>query len=65
MYMCIPHAYLVPTEAKKGQNIPWNWSYSYQLLCCYREINPDPLENQQVLLASESSLSYKSVIIVR
>jgi hypothetical protein len=27
MYVCVPCIGLVPTEAKVGHQIPWNWSY--------------------------------------
>ena len=27
MYICAPCACLVPEEARRGHQIPWNWSY--------------------------------------
>ena len=46
MYIYVPHAYLVPVEARTGYQMPWNWSYYGQLLATMRcwELNLGPLE---------------------
>ena len=28
-YVCVPHECLVPTEVRRGLQIPWNWSYGW------------------------------------
>lgn len=28
LYVCVPHAFLTPAEARKGCWIPWDWNYS-------------------------------------
>lgn len=48
MYVHVPHMYLVPTEAKRGGQIPWIWSYNFKGPCGYLELNPDSLEEQLV-----------------
>ena len=43
--------YAVPEEARRGHQIPWNWSaYGCELLYGCWELNPGPLEVQPVLL---------------
>lgn len=31
MYMCVPHAFLVPAEVRKRHHCLWNWSYRWLL----------------------------------
>jgi hypothetical protein len=31
MFVCAPHAYLVPKEARRGHVIPYRWSYRHLL----------------------------------
>lgn len=44
--MHVPHMYPVPTEAKRGCQIPWIWSYNFKGPCGYLELNPGSLEEQ-------------------
>lgn len=36
--------------------ILWSWGYSYELLCGYWELILDSLQEEQVILTTESSL---------
>ena len=29
LYVCVPRVCLVPSEAEKGHQSPWNWSYRW------------------------------------
>ena len=57
MCVCAPHVCLMPTEARRGNWILWNWSYRQCELPygCW-ELNPGPLEEQSVLLTPEPFL---------
>lgn len=53
----------VPTKAKKGHQIPWNWGLtadSCELSLGYWVLNPSPLQEKQVLLITEPSLQPQS-----
>lgn len=57
-YMCVPYAYLMPTEARRDSQMTWDWSYrQLQLLCSCRESNLGSLQkHQEVLITSGRSL---------
>lgn len=38
----------VPVEARKGVQILWLWSYSCELSCVFRDLDPGPLQEQSV-----------------
>ena len=43
MCVCVPCVCLVPTEARRGYHIYWDWNYR-QLPCGCWELNPGPLQ---------------------
>jgi hypothetical protein len=50
MDVCLPHASLVPTEARRGHCIPWNWSYDgFESPCGCWESNPGALQEEELL----------------
>lgn len=56
MYVCTPNAYMMPTKFRRGNLMPWNWSYRCSKPTCRCwELNPGPLDEQLVLLTSEPS----------
>lgn len=60
MYVCVPCAWPVPVEARRGYWIPWS----------YRDVswglNPGPLQEPSVLLTVEPSLyDSRSVLLAR
>ena len=56
MCVCAPCACLVPTEVRSGGWILWNWSYRWLWVTTCWELNPRPLQKQQVPLTSEPTL---------
>lgn len=54
VYMQHMHAVLI--EARRGRQIPWNWSHNPELSWSTIELNSDLLQEQTVLLNKEPSL---------
>lgn len=54
--VCMLHIHTVPTEARGGRRIPWNYNYR-QLKAAKSETNPAPLQEPQVLWTAEPSLA--------
>ena len=54
LHVCTLLLCLVPLEARRRQQIPWNWSYRQLCWCC--ESNPGPLEEQSVFTVAQPPL---------
>lgn len=55
LYAYASWKYLVPMKVERHQ-ILWSWGYSYELLCGYWELILDSLQEEQVVLTTESSI---------
>lgn len=56
MSMCVAHSCLVPMDAEEGIGPPGTGGKdSCELPCEYQELNQDPLQEQPVLLAADTS----------
>ena len=58
--------YAVPTEARRGCQVLWNWSRRSLLAsqCGCWELNLCPIEEQQVLLTARPSLQPHGLFII-
>lgn len=62
MRVCTPRGGLGPSEVRRQCWIPWNWSFrGWWATVWVLELNPGPLQKQQVLLLSEPSLQYSAI----
>lgn len=63
MYICMPHAYLVPREARRGHQIPWNWvTDNCELLCGCQEPDLGLLQEKPALNIRAISLGHCTCI---
>lgn len=56
MNVCAPCVCLSACEGQKRHQMPWNWSCSFELQCGCQESNPDPVEEQALLLVAQLPL---------